>query len=447
MLTINGRRLAGVGAVVLMLAGFAAAFASVTGCKSASRDARSNRYTIRATLDPAHRFIRADVLLRVRVPSQGTDRLTFFLHHRLKVSSVTGPEVDGFEVSRNPQGTVPFMPEAGTVVVKLAHRAPGGGIASVRFRYEGTVSHLPNGAPNVVSPDWTEIGLYYPWYPCNPAYGDLTYDLMVNADPAYQLRSYDGFTREGEAWHFRCDRPTTDIVLTAARTMRSVEVSGSEARVWVHYSRVRRTTALKLGKDMEWLLHLYRGWFGGTNAPRITVIESQRTRGGGYTRPGLVVLAGLDDRRFASDQDHYVRYLGHEAAHLWWYRAPAASWEDWLNESFAEYSALLAVRRRFGVDAFHARLAEKAARIDGLPPIWGLDRSGFENAGTVQAVLYDKGPVLLYTLDKMIGRGQFLDLCRAMVARRVGNTQAFLATLEQLQGKEVRTRFEEMLKE
>ncbi len=447
MFTFNGRRLAGVGAVVLMLAGMAAAFVSVSGCRSASHDARSNRYTIRATLDPTHRFIRGDVLLRLRVPPDGADRLTFFLHHQLKVSSVTGPEVDGFDVSPKPEEAAPFMPEADALVVKLGHRVKGGGITSVRFRYEGTVSTPPNGSANVVSPDWTEIGLYFPWYPCNPAYGDLTYDLMVNADPAYQLRSYGSYTREGEAWHFRCDRPTTDIVLTAARTMHSLEVSGAEASVWVHYSRIRRATALKIGKDLEWLLQLYRGWFGGAKAPKITVIESRRTRGGGYARPGLVVLAGIDDRSFAGEQDHFVRYLGHEGAHLWWHMAPAASWQDWLNESFAEYSALLAVRQRFGVDAFHARLAEKAARIDGLPPIWGLDRTGFEKAETVQAVLYDKGPVLLYTLDKMIGRTQFLDLCRAMVARRVSDTQGFLTTLEQLEGPEVRTRFEEMLKE
>jgi len=38
----------------------------------------------------------------------------------------------------------------------------------------------------------------------------------------------------------------------------------------------------------------------------------------------------------------------------WWANAPVNSWEDWLNESFAEYSALMAVRELFGAERFEA---------------------------------------------------------------------------------------------
>lgn len=447
MKTWKGRRLLDGCAVILMLAGMAAGFMATSACKGSARALRSNHYNVRASIDPVHHFIRANVLLRLRVPANGIDRLVFFLHRQLKVNSVTGPDLAGFEVEPKREGQAPFMPEADALVVKLNHSVRKGEVVSLRFRYEGVVTQWPDWSANLISKDWTEIGMYLPWYPCNLDYGDLTYDLSVHSDPAYQLRSYAGYTREGEAWRFRCDRPTADIVLAASRTMHTLETANRDARVWVHYSRINRVTAHDLSSDLGWLLQLYGGWFGGSTTPQITLIESRRTKGGGYARPGLIVLAGLDDVRYRDEREHYVRYLGHESAHLWWHMAPASSWNDWLNESFAEYSALLAIRQRFGAEAFHRRLEEKASKIGGLPPIWGLERTDFSNARTVQAVLYDKGPVLLYTLDKMIGREKFIDLCRAMVARKVTDTQGFLATLEQLDGKGVRQRFEQMLKE
>jgi len=444
---LKGRRLLDACAAVVMLAGMVAGFMTASACKNERRDLRCNHYSMQASLDPAHQFIRASVLLRLKIPSDDLDHLTFFLHSQLKVASVTGPGIAGFEVIPTQEGEAPFMPEADAVVVKLDRKTRKDDVVSLRFRYGGVVTKWPAWSANLISKDWTEIGMYFPWYPCNLDYGNMTYDLAIHAAPAYKLRSYAGYTREGEAWRFRCDRPTRDIVLTASRTMHTLEVANRDVRVWVHYSRIQKTTARDLSEDLEWLLRLYSGWFGGSISPQITLIESRRTKGGGYARPGLIVLAGLDDVRYKNEREHYMRYLGHESAHLWWHMAPTSSWEDWLNESFAEYTALLAVRQRFGPDAFKKRLEEKALKIDGLPPVWGLGRTDFANAATVQAVLYDKGPVLLYTLDKMIGRDKFMDLCRAMVAGNVSDTKTFLATLEQLAGRDARSRFEQMLKE
>jgi len=46
--------------------------------------------------------------------------------------------------------------------------------------------------------------------------------------------------------------------------------------------------------------------------------------------------------------------------------------EDWLNESFAEYSALMAVRELFGTGRFQNIIAGKRKRSEGMPPIKAL---------------------------------------------------------------------------
>ncbi|MDT8401169.1 MAG: hypothetical protein RQ743_05700 [Bacteroidales bacterium] len=48
----------------------------------------------------------------------------------------------------------------------------------------------------------------------------------------------------------------------------------------------------------------------------------------------------------------YARYPAHEISRLWWLRADANTWEDWLNEGFAEYTALVVLRELYGKEYF-----------------------------------------------------------------------------------------------
>lgn len=178
----------------------------------------------------------------------------------------------------------------------------------------------------------------------------------------------------------------------------------------------------------------------------MAVIESARQRGGGYSRPGLIVLAGVDDDRYQQSQETYVRQLAHEAAHGWWRSAPTDTWEDWLNEGFAEYVALLVVRERFGEEAFEARISGKLEQIWDTPAIWGFDRSDPEAAEIAQVNLYDRAPTLLYRLSDRIGEEVFLDLCRELVEKRVDSTEGFLERLEKRTDEETADWFEELLR-
>jgi aminopeptidase N len=141
------------------------------------------------------------------------------------------------------------------------------------------------------------------------------------------------------------------------------------------------------------------------------------------------------------NREGYVRYLGHEAAHLWWWGAETTSWEDWLNESFAEYSALLAVRERFGPAAFEERLAVKREASQDSAPIWGLERSDISTADQrqmIETVLYAKGPIVLHELATKIGQPRFLVMCQHLVAQEANSTAALLALLGKLEGPEIK---------
>ncbi|MFC1629163.1 M1 family aminopeptidase, partial [Gemmatimonadota bacterium] len=319
----------------------------------------------------------------------------------------------------------------------------------ITFQYEGRITEWPAWSANILSNDWVEIGMYLPWFPLNPAYGDFTSDLEVTCDPAWQVRSFGSFEQEGDRWTFSQAQPVNDIVVMAARNLKTIHVPGKNPRMQVHYVTISEATASQLGDDLSSVVTLFDGWFGDIDRDYVTLVASPREQGGGYTRPGLIVLGGLDDEGFASGREVFLRYVGHEAAHLWWHNASPGTWQDWLNEGFAEFSALLVIEELFGPEAFQARLDEMAAAAVGTPPLWEFDRrdtSTPEKAAAIEGILYSKAPVLLQELRQRMGQKPFFRLCCQMVESGTSTTEAFLAIVAEISGTETAEWFETELR-
>lgn len=113
--------------------------------------------------------------------------------------------------------------------------------------------------------------------------------------------------------------------------------------------------------------------------------------------------------------------FAHEIAHQYWayvVRMPSSE-EQWLTESFAEYSAALLLKKLRSEAVFN-RLVSKwkveaafstkiapipyANRIEGDPMLSFRARTG---------LLYDKGPLLLYAIHKEIGDERFLTFMKS----------------------------------
>ena len=229
-----------------------------------------------------------------------------------------------------------------------------------------------------------------------------------------------------------------------------MERESGSYRVCFHYESLQDKTAECLFDDLADILGYYAIWFGQDKKGDIfTVIQSPRDKGGDYARKGLIVLSRLTDEKYITQHEQFVRNLGHETAHFWWNMAPAHSWEDWLNEGFAEYSALLIIRKMFGTEAYSKWIADKHAAVRNIPPIWGFDRNNTnasEGPDIIEANLYNKGPLLLHQLSSRIGDEPFRLLCNEMVRTSVSSTGSFLRLLEKSHGSNIRTWFEELLK-
>ncbi|MFO7653763.1 MAG: M1 family aminopeptidase [Candidatus Krumholzibacteriia bacterium] len=418
-------------------------------------------YEIHLDVNPAARHVTATGAVCLVVPPAGLDRVEFYLHRQL---AVTRLEIGGEARAGDPLpvagscrrdttvGEIRYMPEATRVVFTPARPLAPGQVVSVDFACVGTITVWPEWNASVLGADWTEMGLYFPWFPFHPDRTPFTYDLTVQAPDDVTVFAVGQGGRDGAGWRFRTVAPTTDIVVVAAPDLK-VRVPacggmagegepGEDVAVSVVHHALQAATVDTMLTDLARLHRLCSGWLG-SRPGGLVLVESRRERGGGYARPGALFLAGLVDADYLRNREGYVRYLGHELAHTWWRNAGATTWEDWLNESFAEHTALLLVRELYGQEAYRRRLDRKREAAASVAPVWGYERSG-EDAETV---FYGKGPVLLADLEARLGSAEYLTFLRRVADARVSTTVALLQLLEESAGSATRHWFEQRLRE
>ena len=158
-----------------------------------------------------------------------------------------------------------------------------------------------------------------------------------------------------------------------------------------------------------------------------------------YSRPNYISLAF--DQKFTKTQ---FKTLAHEIAHLWWLKADLSTWDDWLNEAFAKYSALLMYRADFGEEALAEYVQKYGDWIRSLkaPPVWEIEKDNPNN----NAVVTYKGALRLLELESRIGIEKMEALLKETHTQQIVVTDDFLNLLAELSDKETSRWFEEQLK-
>lgn len=338
---------------------------------------------------------------------------------------------------------MPWMTEAAVLKVKLKHPVSQDDRVSFSINYSGCLGIITEWETNRLTPEWVELGLYAPWFPLPTENALFTYELVISMSPSkYDLVSSGVVTKgtvDGRAcWFARSVQPVSDIVLLAAPQIFSSS-AGSADRIEVFYIDQSHKPVAGIiwdaaGKLVDHYMRQYQCQESEMDSG-LRIMLAPRSEGGGYVRPGLMVLSEISETDYCQKEQSYFHWFAHEIAHLWWYRAPAGCWEDWLNESFAEYAALMAMRDFYGADVFESILAKKRGKAANTPGIMGLDR----NNEAAYQVLYHKGPLILYELETRMEHrreGSFTSFLQAASKDQIVSTAQLLDLLTDMAGRE-----------
>jgi len=172
------------------------------------------------------------------------------------------------------------------------------------------------------------------------------------------------------------------------------------------------------------LIDNYEVWLGPFPFTEFNIIQVN-TYGYGQAPPGTMYITNEAFNPTQTEEDQLFSQginerFAHEIAHQYWahvVRMPSSE-EQWLTESFAEYSAALALKQLMPHgDAVYNRLVAswrtRAKQAAAVAPIPYANRIAKDEAGSRTALLYDKGPLLLYAIHKEIGDVPFLTFMKS----------------------------------
>jgi len=397
-----------------------------------------SHYDIQLKIIPDEQFIKVTGNLKFLVMEDSLNELSFNLHKKLEISdfSINGDNSYQLDTSKT---NVRWLPDVMKIIYPTKKKFYKGDILNVEFSYQGRITEWPDWSANVIGADWIEIGLYFPWYPS--IHGLFTYKVSVDIDPDFNVFAIGKSTEKDNKKIFETEFPVYDFIICASKDLTIRETKLLNQSFKIVNCTLSDATVETIQADIEDFYKLYSNWFGKIPVQDMCLVVSKRDKGGGYSRIGGLFLGGLSDSSYLNERTDFIQYVAHEIAHFWWCGAPS-NWEDWLNESFAEYSAMKVIKELCGKEEFNTKLKIKRNESSNTPPIWGISR----NDPSAEQVLYSKGVVLLSELEEKIGNNKFLELCKARIAKKVNNTLDFLDLINDIAGKEIADWFEQSLK-
>lgn len=358
-----------------------------------------------------------------------TDQLTFYLHKDFKITTLNGEAVTCFEMDQEGK-PLWFLMCSRPVKVSLNHPIKQGETITIHYVYEGhlTFEGFPIGE---ISEKQVELGFYAPWHLIHETMKPCHFDITVKSDnPECMWVGGTGFHFSSGKGHLKTMAPTIDGYMIGSSLFNEQVVTVKEEtfETSVYFIKPEdRPLATFLATSMKGIYDQLSKWFGCSEHTKMSIAILDRKDGGGYNRPGFIVL-DREGIHFETEEaiekmyNFYYSYLAHEAGHLWWHKADVLTWEDWLNESFAEFSSYLAIEEGYSKSISEGKLFKYREAKAKMPAILGLDRESEQAFAT----LYMKGPALLHDWMELVGRDAFLAFLKEVHLQQVKTTESFI---------------------
>ncbi|NKB39344.1 MAG: hypothetical protein GKR93_19605 [Gammaproteobacteria bacterium] len=391
-------------------------------------------YNYHGTLNiiPGTGHIRAN--WQITVLDDTENNITFFLRNTLGEVEVEGASIKRFDISQGEEveglETAPFRKLQFELAEQPSPRV-------IHISYAGVLLPEPmHNLINAIEPGRIELNVDSFWFPIDARFNKLlTADLTVIVDGEWQGVTTGEVEIIEDGVHILNTDPRQDIAMTLSQSFRISEADGFT----VYDQRDNSKGLQKLMEAARVCKQYLDRQFGTVKPlPRGKLLITKRSSSG-YARQNYVVFTDIS----SAETGPLTRFVCHEFAHYWSIGADFTTVENWLNEAFAEYIGVMAVREHLGEEAYLQMLQSFRDNITAkdLPPVWV---SGDTKRGPY-LVQYRKAPLLLAELETRIGRDRFMQYTQAWLLQPVRTTPALLELLEQITDKDERDWFEQAL--
>ncbi len=398
-----------------------------------------SHYDINLEINPVNQSIIADVDLVLDLSDSGNDTLVFFLHNELSIISVEPDHA--FDFSFIKKSECPYYYMRNACPLKIIFKEQNQTNPILHIKYQGPMRNIAWRTTNMLSPGWIELGNYSAWFPYNPEYGNFRYKVQLSIEDGYKVSGIGEIKKSDGKWEIVQDDLINDIVIIASRELKSINYLDEHYQIRIDYLLLKDEKAEELVEYAKFILRLYNDWFVPKKGKYTIVLVPPFPDRGAYFRKGFIAL--LQPAPGSESDITTFKLLAHEFAHDWWSGASTNNWEDWLNESFAEYSSLMVIREKYGNEIFNDWIHYKTFSSKFAEPVIGYA----DNRRTSNHARYDKGPVALYHLENLLGKEKFINALSEINEAGLKTTNELLNKLEVLTSRTEMEQFEKKLME
>jgi len=422
-------------------------------------DALAERYEVDLAFQPEDGFLHARVAVTLR-PLQNLAAIEFELNPRLRILEITDGQGRQLSFDRSQRMGSP------RVLVRLAEPVIAGGAEqelTLTFTYEGTPLAGRSGL-DYITKDGIVLRDESRWYPAVDLAAFTQNDIRITVPKSwYAVTSGEPAAQQTTAtsavYGWKTSQAVSSRALVAVprppAICSSLEgASSPHLSIWTCFGAQEEKSKPHLADQANRLLSRYSELFGPYAQPRLTIVEGfPHSQGAmGYSAPGFLVVSP-DVVRFFGNPGYAPEFLPHEIAHQWFPIEVTLAGESdgWLAESLVEY---IAWRDLVESDSEQARLMVARAMRDSLafeplrPVRLGLKLFALEDWEVTQATLYQRGMLILRTLETVIGRERVGQVLREFYRRKAGSSASiadFRKICEEISGRDLSWFFEYFL--
>jgi len=292
---------------------------------------------------------------------------------------------------------------------------------NLRIAYSYNLIKIENPS-FIYNPHWIELSFYTGWFPANFNYKNYSYKLDFKIPEDYKIISPGIVSKHGNHVNIINENNEFDIPVILSDEFQIFHIENNKIQFYGTQLQPNMTESIK--NVSENIYSFFTKRFDTCNSSNLIVAINPFNHPMSYSRKGFISLSLKDD--FA---DKSKRILAHEIGHLWWKNAPYGTWEDWLNESFAEYSSLIWAEKNIPENDFDSLLNKYKNKYETTPKISEVKNTDDPNW---YSVIYMKGSYMLYKLNKDIGNEKMNIFLREANQKKISNTNDLLDLLKMI---------------
>ena len=341
---------------------------------------------------------------------------SFLLNNELHISEIVcnGKNVDFKKVSEE-------KPEFRSLSQKIFFHSEEN-ITDILIKYFGSVAFSFEKRTcwhNIITKDIKSLSWYSVWYPQETSI-TINHDNVIIEDGKDYFLVKGVYDESQNIWKYG-DRGYDPYNIMAYRKEALKTISSPNMNIYFVDDSIK-AHAEKLEYVYRDILDFYNGdLFYQKVIPTLDVACASPaiTVGGGYRRKDFMWCTTLGNNDLET-----AWLLAHETAHIWCSGANCNSWEDWLNETTAEWASLLFAFCKNNISLFNYILKPKLEKYKFLPVIKTPDGSRPEG-------VHEKGTILFYKVYKTFGVEAVRSVVRAFADLEHRNTASLLQKLYQ----------------